>query len=460
MSEADEEDDAIEAMGTDTARGRRAGGRGVMFPLIESGDRLISSLSARPAPPRRLGAVGARLSSLGHRALFAGISRPCALRVLRWVAGFRRLISPVLVLGGVTAPLRHADMKEALEREADFDIAEDMAPRLPAGPMPIGMAWPAQHREHRARLEKAVGASETAPEIIALRHAAKGWIAARLAAHKGSVNVARDYSEEIVLDAAHGFFGLGDNTPKTREELRLVFRLLAAQVVQPPPAGSELARWTREAERYLLHVALASASAPVPGTVLERLLNGGAKPESAARDTASLAAFGSGTVGRATTQAVYRLLTLRGARRKAADVARNGSDADVVRMAHEALRFSPMLPLIGIRTALQPTYVGACPQSRARIAQGGKLMPSPLIAMFDPKAFPDPGAFDSCRQGADYLHYGAGRHVCLGRHAADALISEMIRALFLKDNLRLATPWGRLVHDGPAVETLRVRYDA
>ncbi len=400
------------------------------------------------------------------------LSKPCGLRVLRGLFGLARRVTPVVRTGGISWTLSHAHTVALLEQSDDFHVTAGLSDRLPAGPFLMDIDWARQHAAEKKVVEFGLG-PEGGAEVMALRAFAEQQCAERVArADDRPLNVARDFTEELTLDVVHDYFGIGDNSAEMRDRLRIIFRLLASQIFQNAPVGGARALATLKAQDDLLDITLLSQTRP--GTVLHRLQVGAseakadwATPEWAARNAAALAAFGSGTVARAGTQIVYRLLTLKGADDLAREAVRRYREtrtekyrARVLQIALEALRFNPMLPLMGVRHATRRSELYAhCPHARVRVDPGEVLIPSPFAAMFDAGAFPHPARFRTDeRRLSDYLHFGHGRHICVGKHIAEALLEEIVISLFRQKTIDPISQG--IDYDGPAVEIYMVRLNA
>jgi cytochrome P450 len=179
-----------------------------------------------------------------------------------------------------------------------------------------------------------------------------------------------------------------------------------------------------------------------------------------------LAANGCGTIARATTHAIDQLFAhpvgLQEARRLAAKLQDSFDENTWLRLqqiVNESLRFRPTLPLL-LRYSPRETII-AKGTDRARVVPAGaKVVAGPIAAMFDPEVFEKPWCFSSDRKLEWYLHFGYGPRVCFGKYVADIVIVETIRSLFLLPNLRRAFGFrGRVRYDGPAVSSLRLRFD-
>ncbi len=409
-----------------------------------------------------------------YRFLICLLSRPFWLFVLRSLMAVARVFTPVLRLATVNLTLSHAHTRALLDQSDDFHVTAGLSDRLPAGYFLMDIDWEGQHAAEKALIEKGLG--DETREIRQLQAYAGHRCAKYIHDNRGRpLNVARDFTEELTLDVVYDYFGIGDDKAETREHLRQIFRLLASQIFQSAPPGGDLALETLKAQDDLLWITLHNSDFS-RNTVLTRLRRAAAQENAdwatdiwAARNAAGLAAFGSGTVARAATQITYRLLSLRGARGAAHESVlaylRDPSpgNRDRVRLiAMEALRFNPMLPLMGVRRVTRRSELYAlCPHRRVRVDPGETFIPSPFAAMFDRNAFPCPGRFRTDqRQLSDYLHFGWGRHICVGKRVAEVLLEEVVIALFRDDRLRRRRPFGGITYDGPAVERFMVRFNA
>lgn len=405
------------------------------------------------------------------------LSHPSYLRALRGLMGFARMFTPVLRLFGVNWTLSHAHTKALLEQEDDFNVTAGLSDRLPAGYFLMDIDWPRQHSDEKALVEIGLGNERAdgveTPELRDLRVFAAYRCAKYLQDNRRRpLNVARDFTEELTLDVVHEYFGIGDNTHDTREDLRLIFRLLASQIFQSAPVGGRRALETLRAQDDLLDITI-NRSDRSRNTVLTRLEKAAdreraawATPVWAARNAAGLAAFGSGTVARAGTQIAFRILSLSGARKAAHRAVRDYIEARtaenrarVRQIAMEALRFNPMLPLMGVRQSVRRSELYAlCPHARVRVDPGQLFIPSPFAAMFDGRAFRHPRKFlTEHRELSDYLHFGHGRHICVGKRQAEVLLEEIVIALFRDDAIKRS---GGIKYDGPAVDEFWVTFDA
>lgn len=122
--------------------------------------------------------------------------------------------------------------------------------------------------------------------------------------------------------------------------------------------------------------------------------------------------------------------------------ARNDDTQELWKLAREALRFNPQGVAIA-RVCMRPTTIDG-----VTIPAGQVVLASTLSAMHDPSEFRNPDRFstdEDDRKEESYLHMGARRYECLGKHLAPVEISEAVRALALLPNLRRGD--GKLEYD-------------
>lgn len=117
--------------------------------------------------------------------------------------------------------------------------------------------------------------------------------------------------------------------------------------------------------------------------------------------------------------------------------ARAGDDALLAAYVFEALRFSPLNPVIYRRALRDATVAGGTLRAR-RIPKGRMVMASNLSAMFDPLMVPAPGSFRVDRPWETYMLWGYGMHNCFGAHLNRATLPNILKPLLAKRGLRRA----------------------
>jgi cytochrome P450 len=137
-----------------------------------------------------------------------------------------------------------------------------------------------------------------------------------------------------------------------------------------------------------------------------------------------------------------------------------GDDDLLTRTLFEAMRFMPLNP--GPWRQCDRDYTIAAGTWRAtRIRKGRYVVAGTQSAMFDPRQVRNPGTFDPGRAASDSMLFGYRLHWCAGIHIARAQITQTLKPLLRRDNLRRATgKAGRLQLLGLFPEHLDVVFDA
>ena len=423
-------------------------------------------------------------SDLVYRLLFRALSKPFYLALWRTLFRILRQIRPVARIFNFIIPARHRDIREALTRQEDFNLAEEMTARMPDGPVSLSIDWPERHRQERIAVQQAFEAtrSQASGDYDHLRQLVVSACNRQIPDNEGdlTLNVARDLTEEVALDVAIHYFGIG--LTADREHLRTTLRRLASLIFRAPRPRSEAAAEIEAAKSHLAevsHVSLAQAKAAkgaptASDTVLRHLVHQTSQREAwmdedwARRNAATLAVFGTATTARAMTHALFWIFRLDGAPRvaeAAAEAYFAATEAekperrrDLLKIVLEALRFSPMLPILGARYSLRDTMISLASAQRTEVKAGQVVLASPLAAMFDPEVFPNPHRFcPHSRQFEDFMHFGHGPHICIGKRQAEIQFEEVLAALFRVKNLRVLGGRGEhIAYDGPAVDKLVV----
>jgi cytochrome P450 len=129
------------------------------------------------------------------------------------------------------------------------------------------------------------------------------------------------------------------------------------------------------------------------------------------------------------------------------------------RCLFEAMRFMPLNP--GPFRDCASTYTIAAGTKRAKtVTAGMKLVASTQSAMFDGRRIANPRAFDPNRKPSESMLFGYGLHWCIGAFIASAQITQTLKPLLVRGNLRRAQGRdGQLQKLGPFPEHLVVEFD-
>ena len=317
-----------------------------------------------------------------------------------------------------------------------------------------------------------------------------------------------DLCEPVVVDMIEHYFGvpdIGKKNPK-KKNMAGILGDVAGFFVAPPPPDSQphvealesISRLTTaivdRIESQLEWVKGQSGQRtkpPLAPDLLTRLLvaklEGRRSPPFLDEDwirryVTGLAVFGGGTITRATTHAIDRLLgypqQVVSARERAHQIEKEKEYLESTgaleqhclefkryrlrQIIYEALRFRPMLPLL-VRYTPRETVIGKGSSARL-VPMGKQVIAAAIAAMFDPEEFADPWDFKCNRSLKKYLHYGpeTGPRRCFGEYVADAMIVEIISALLIhcKELTRVSGWKGRIKYylGGPAPQSLFLTY--
>jgi len=446
-------------------------------------------------------------SSVRHRAsegsstlesIFESISLAVRLRIytitcyflshpllLRLVFAFVRRVRPIAIVRNYVVVAKAKDVREVLDRLADFTLAEDLGPKIPWGPFVVTIDWPEQHARERQLLQSVVS---SLADVDRIRNAAATLCRARIAQAQslGRIDVVKDLCEPVLVDTVQNYFGIP--SIGSADEMATLLGRVASFIMVEPPTGSarriesldSIARLSRTIvdQINLIKGLPAPATGPDLLTRLVAKLTGKGGPtwldESwIRRYMTGLAVFGGGTIIRATTQAIDQLIRhpadLQEARALAVEIDRfpasgpsslvaqqriEAARESLLQIIYEALRFRPMLPIL-TRYVPRETIVAKDVAHARLVPAGATLLAPPIAAMFDPEEFPNPWRFSRARCLKGYVHFGHGPRHCFGKYVADVLMVEIFRSLLLCDDLkRAAGSSGRIAYDGAAARSL------
>lgn len=143
------------------------------------------------------------------------------------------------------------------------------------------------------------------------------------------------------------------------------------------------------------------------------------------------------TLSAAANLALSELLDRPGEFAGACAAARAGDDAKLAAYVFEALRFSPLNPVV-YRRAMHDTVIAGGRLRGCRVKKDTMVIASNLSAMFDPLVVPDATSFRTDRPWEVYMLWGYGMHACFGAHINRAVLPAMLKPLLAQPNLRRA----------------------
>lgn len=135
-------------------------------------------------------------------------------------------------------------------------------------------------------------------------------------------------------------------------------------------------------------------------------------------------------------------------------------DAALVRKhVLEALRFRTPTPIVNRLSVREHTLSRGTGHEKT-IPAGSRVFVAMGSAMMDKTVLDRPREFHLDRPAAQYLHFGAGVHQCLGRHIAEAHLTHIVGRLLALPGLRRAKgPSGHLSYAGPFPKKFVVEFE-
>ena len=140
------------------------------------------------------------------------------------------------------------------------------------------------------------------------------------------------------------------------------------------------------------------------------------------------------TLSKASCLAVEELLRRPDVLAKARALAAAGDEAGVADHLWEALRFSPVNPIL-YRRAPRATSIGG-----TEVAAGTMVLAANLSAMFDDAVVPKANRFVAGRPWGIYALWGEGLHLCWGDRINKAILPAMLTPLLAKPALKQLSP--------------------
>ena len=459
------------------------------------------SHSSTSLPVKAWRATVVALSRAVYLLVCYGLSHPLLLKM---VFACLRRIRPIAIVGGNVIVTKHDDVKEVLQRFDDFTLAEYTQSKMLGGSFLLSIDWREQHTRERELLKSVVRPAHDIRWIRTLaEHECEALIsgAGQNADGRCEIDVAGELAEGVALKIVSTYFGVTAVPAGDFEMARLLRRLAALILLEPPDGTKEwfasrkaildltdhLAHLIKTRSAQVSHCAIAS---PPGDDLLTRLVvrmhvDADRPPwfteDWIRRYLTGLAVFGNATISQTVAHSLDQLLarphalsrakqaagrlaasTPSTSRSRADDVRDDCTEKEAVcgmqQLIYEALRFRPMLPLLARYSPRETTLAKGTTRQR-RIPAGARVIAGPLAAMFDPEVFERPWHFSSARPLKDYLHFGDGPHVCVGKYVADTQIIEIVRAVLLLNDLRRAPGRrGRVQYDGPAVDSLHLTF--
>lgn len=139
--------------------------------------------------------------------------------------------------------------------------------------------------------------------------------------------------------------------------------------------------------------------------------------------------------------------------------ARADDDDRLKRILFETMRFFPLNPG-PFRICARDVTIARGTKRERTFPKGTKLLVSTQSAMFDPRRVDRPKEWNPDRPDTDYMLMGFGLHWCIGAPLSYAQVTQTLKPLLKRENLRRAPgDAGKLQKFGPFPSDLEVLYD-
>jgi len=372
------------------------------------------------------------------------------LRRLLWLA---REYKPVIRLGGRVLVLRHADVIDALERQHQLSVTGVYARRMhqTSGDFFLGMDDGRRYRDEE-RLTRAAMQPGDLDRIRGLfRRRAEAIV--REKQLTGRIDVVTDLARAIPLELLSDYFGVpGPSTAQLDNWMRGLFHYLFFDPGDTERVRTRAQKAGGELRDYMFELIAERRALGAPDdTMLDRMIrsyddapDGNLDDDGIVRNIGGLIIGAVDTTAKATVLALQSLLSRPQVLRGARDAAREGNRDLLLRYIFEALRFNPFNPVM-FRRPSEDTTVGA---NGVQVKANEPVWLSPLLAMFDPRAFEQPGEFRLDRPLSSYILFGFGLHTCFGSRINRVTLPELVAPLLRDDVFRpLRGAAGRVVWD-------------
>lgn len=327
---------------------------------------------------------------------------------------------------------RASDFHAVIERQADFQVVYGPRMRMLTGGRDffLGLQDSAQYRRDTDAMRAIVKADDLKP-VMAM---ARAEAAAALAGD--GVDLPPALSARIPAMMVQQYFGVQMETDQLIADATTMFHFLFSDL-DADPKVTEAAMAAKDRVNAAID---ASAPSAGPQTLLGRAVAAGKAGETAF-DADGIRANIIGivigaipTLSKASCLAVQELLGRPKELAKARALAAGGDEAGVAGYLWEALRFSPVNPLL-YRRAAKATRIGD-----TEVEANTMVLAANLSAMFDEAVVPQAGRFVAPRPWQVYALWGEGLHLCWGDRINKAILPAMLMPLLAKPGLKALSP--------------------
>jgi cytochrome P450 len=382
---------------------------------------------------------------------------------------FLRAWYPILQIGKIVFVSRNKDVKEVLERQDVFEtpFGPDMVDTSGGVEAVLGMQDGPAYRQTKNMLAKAF----TAADIDNILKPLSWKLASDAVANgNGRLNAVRDLITAVPVWISREYYGFDIHLDEERDFAEWSIAL-STMYFADFFGDEDLRRQTLIASAKLVRITdrsieVARNSKSKKITPLSRLLKLQIQTPEKISDAdirGAMISMVAGFVPTNTMAASHMLDVLFSkpeAFKLAVSAANEDRDADLQACLFEAMRFKPLNPG-PMRFANVDVVVAEGKKHAKSIKKGATLIASTQSAMMDDRVLRDPRKFDPERPYSAYMLYGHGMHWCIGAQIANTQITQTLKALLQKPNLRRAPgKAGKLVKWGAFPDSLMVEYDA
>lgn len=345
---------------------------------------------------------------------------------------------------------RDADVRAAIAREAEFEVVYGPRMRMLTDGRDFFLGLPdgEAYRRDTAAMRAIVHEGDLEPVLAMARAEARQAVAGL------SIDLPPALSARIPAMMVQRYFGVAMPLEPLIADATILFHFLFSDLAADPTVTAA----AMAAKNRVNAAIAASMPAAGPDTLLGRAVAAGVAGDPAF-DHAGIMANIIGiligaipTLSKAACLAVEELLRRPDALAGARAAALAGDEARLAGFVWEAMRFSPVSPLVYRRATVDTAIAGH------DVAAGTMVLAATLSAMHDPAAIDEPARFRPGRAWESYMLWGEGLHRCWGDRINRAILPAMLTPLLAMPGLRqLAPPDGG---GTPFPRHYRLRWDS
>ena len=327
---------------------------------------------------------------------------------------------------------RAADFHAVIERQADFQVVYGPRMSMLTGGRDffLGMQDSPEYRRDTDAMRSIVKADDLKP-VLAM---ARAEAAAALSGTE--VDLPPALSARIPALMVQQYFGVQMESGQLIADATMMFHFLFSDLGADPQV-TEAAMAAKDRVNAAIDASKAAAG---PETLLGRSVAAGKAGETAF-DAEGIRANIIGivigaipTLSKASCLAVDELLRRPKELARAQALAAGGDEEGVAAFLWEALRFSPVNPLL-YRRAPKATRIGD-----TEVEANTMVLAANLSAMFDEAVVPQANKFIAPRPWQVYALWGEGLHLCWGDRINKAILPAMLTPLLAKPGLKALAP--------------------